>query len=136
MKNVTTPIGIRKVCATGAPTISAVLDLIVSALLLSLPVLLISSELRNNPFTVVPFVIAPWVYALLAHKGKLPSFGNWTLGIKRYSYSEITEYSGTGALFVNVELTSKLHMIRVIAFVLLIVGLISVLEIIGGNYAT
>ena len=133
---VTTPVGIRELCGILSPVISAVIDLFFSLLIVSFPgLLLVISGLDRNIFLIAPLVIAPWLYTFAAHRAKIPSLGSWALGIKRYSYSEIEEYSGVGVLYVKEALSRKAHTSRTIIFVIILSVLYSSHRLLWGPYA-
>ena len=134
---VTTPDGIREACGIMIPIISVVVDLSFALLVVSFPALLLAiNGLDSNMFLIAPFVIVPWLYAFAANRSKIPSIGNWALGIRRYLYSEIEEYSGAGVLFVKENLTRKTHTSRTIIFVIVFCVLYAVARLIWGQYAT
>ena len=66
----------------------------------------------SSPFIVLPIIFGMFFYIILAHRHAVPSLGNWSLGLRRYTYEMIEEYAGRGILLVVEEMPWKVRTIR------------------------
>ena len=114
LSEVTTPDGKMAVAGLLRPVVAVLVDLYLATAVLSIIAAVIGIE---GAVSALLAVLA-FGYAFLAHRALTPSVGAWALGLRRYPYKFITEYSGKGTLFVFEKLPSAVYTRRTIICVL------------------
>ena len=115
LSEVTTPDGKMPIAGLLRPFVATLVDLYLAVAVLSIIAAVFSAE---GAITALIAVCA-FGYAFLGHRGLAPSLGAWALGLRRYPYAVILEYSGKGSLFVYERLPSATYTRRTIVCVLL-----------------
>lgn len=64
------------------------------------------------------FGVMAFLYTLLAYRDAVKSLGRWSHGVKRYTYAEVENYSGTGTLLVVEDFPGSVLSKRAIILVL------------------
>jgi hypothetical protein len=94
-------------------------DLLIATVTLSFVVEFLKYLGFNLPewFAAV-FGVMAFLYAFLAYHDVVKSLGRWSHGVKRYTYGEVENYSGTGMLFVVEDLPGSVLSRRAIILAL------------------
>ena len=116
VREIQTPAGLLPRAGFGWRAFAALTDLS-SAGVLMLPVLLVATRFWEtvNGILISLLLPLPFVYALLAGREVVPSIGNWTAGIRRFHYSQLPGYEGSGAEFVKEAMVAPPRLVRVIS---------------------
>lgn len=132
LETVSTPDGRFCVAGGGRVFAAALVDLLVLAATL----MWIFSAFEKLD-VVLPQWLSPilgvliFLYALLARRSVLFSFGNWGLALRRYSYGSIAEYSGSGALYI----IENVHSLVVLRRATIIGGYLGITLFVLSRYA-
>jgi hypothetical protein len=128
LNEVTTPDGKMAIAGLLRPVVAALVDLYLATAVLSIIAAVIGIE---GAVSALLAVLA-FGYAFLAHRALASSLGAWALGLRRYPYKVITEYSGKGTLFVNERLSSAVYTRRTIVCVLVFAVLHAIAYFVDG----
>jgi len=115
VSEVTTPDGKMPIAGILRPLVSTLVDLYIAVAVLSI----ITAVFGSNGAIAALLAVFAFGYAFLGHRALAPSLGAWALGLRRYPYAVISEYSGKGSLFVYERLPSATYTRRTIVCVLL-----------------
>ena len=86
MEQVTTPYGIMNKAGSVRANVGVLCDLFIAMTIAAIVVEVLN---LGGSYGVVISVILIGAYIILAHRGLLPSLGQWALGLHRFKYSQI-----------------------------------------------
>ncbi len=135
MDLIKTPIGNVEEASFIAPICIYLIDLFVYVIVISI-ILYFSGFyflMRNQPIATagaVSMLLAALMFALafLSLREKIPSIGYWAMGVRRFEYCKLSEYSGSGFLYVKDGQKPSTIIKRVLILIMVIGVLISVLS--------
>ncbi len=120
MANVTVPEDERRLAFNGASLVAVLIDLFGVVVLLGVTLKLASPALSPGVHDALTGIsaIASFAYAFVAHRGWVISVGGWCHDIRWYTYSQVEEYAGKGALYVYGSCKPKERVIRTVCAVI------------------
>jgi hypothetical protein len=130
-----TPIGNVEEASFIAPICIYLIDLFVYVIAISIIIYLSGFYffMQNQPGATagaVSMLLAALMFALafLCHREKIPSVGYWAMGVRRFEYGKLSEYSGRGFLYVKEGQKPSTLIKRVLILIMVIGVSISVLS--------
>lgn len=107
-KIVNTPDGMLYVASNSRVIAAVLVDLLVPAITIMCALAFLEQFWTMLPQWWSPTLgVLVFLYVFLARRTLIFSFGNWGLGLRRYSYTSIEEFSGSGALFAIEKLPNS-----------------------------
>jgi len=113
---VNTPDGPMRTAGALRPAGALLIDLLMVSLLAA-PFARLAG-VQDGPSALI-WVCGVVGYCLLAFAGAVPSLGLWALGLRRYTYDQVAEYTGLGMLHVYEDLPSRVYAYRTVMSALL-----------------